>query len=239
MKAARHRRELVGQAVDQIRRIPWSNPAMSPMENDDPFTRLWGAFEFLQKGMGYDTSSIRVPSYIFALVLRRSPSGQVHRIPSITSHPGCSSPGRHTGRLWRDVRAPSERRSISRALRLMTPTSPSEGSSPESISTDSVLGHTAWRDRLLHGLIHHISDVSSDHACGSTWDRLLERFAEQSGLRGGEYFTPLSVTKLMAERRRRSRHASVRPGVRLRIVAGGLRARRERPTKGAAPRTGD
>jgi type I restriction enzyme M protein len=68
------------------------------------------------------------------------------------------------------------------------------------------LGDTKNRDSLLHRLIQHFSAVNlrNDHLSepdllGRAYEYLIEKFADDAGKKGGEFYTPNMVVKLMVD----------------------------------------
>lgn len=71
---------------------------------------------------------------------------------------------------------------------------------------DHKLGDTKNRDSVLHRLIQHFSKVNlrNDHLSepdllGRAYEYLIEKFADDAGKKGGEFYTPNMVVKLMVE----------------------------------------
>ncbi len=116
---------------------------------------------------------------------------------------------------------------------------------------ENKLGHAKERDELLARLVIHFSKVSLRSAdlaepdvLGSAYEYLIERFADDTGKKGGEFYTPRKVVQLIVELlqpegdrpdlrpdRRLGRHAH-----RVRQVR---RAPRRRPAQAHAPRPGE
>jgi type I restriction enzyme M protein len=68
------------------------------------------------------------------------------------------------------------------------------------------LGDSKNRDSVLHRLIQHFSAVNlrNDHLSepdllGRAYEYLIEKFADDAGKKGGEFYTPNMVVKLMVE----------------------------------------
>lgn len=68
------------------------------------------------------------------------------------------------------------------------------------------LGDSKNRDSVLHRLIQHFSVVNlrNDHLSepdllGRSYEYLIEKFADDAGKKGGEFYTPNMVVKLMVE----------------------------------------
>ena len=68
------------------------------------------------------------------------------------------------------------------------------------------LGDSRNRDTILARLVQHFSDVSLRNDCleepdmlGRAYEYLIEQFADDAGKKGGEFYTPRMVVKLMVE----------------------------------------
>jgi type I restriction enzyme M protein len=68
------------------------------------------------------------------------------------------------------------------------------------------LGDTRQRDSLLSRLVQHFSKIvlrndnlSEPDLLGRAYEYLIERFADDAGKKGGEFYTPHQVVKLMVE----------------------------------------
>lgn len=68
------------------------------------------------------------------------------------------------------------------------------------------LGETKSRDNLLSRLIQHFSkislgnhDLSEPDMLGRAYEYLIERFADDAGKKGGEFYTPSKVVELIVE----------------------------------------
>ncbi len=68
------------------------------------------------------------------------------------------------------------------------------------------LGDTRQRDSILSRLVQHFSKIvlrndnlSEPDLLGRAYEYLIERFADDAGKKGGEFYTPHQVVKLMAE----------------------------------------
>lgn len=71
---------------------------------------------------------------------------------------------------------------------------------------ENKLGHAKERDELLERLVHHFSKVSLGNAdlaepdmLGRAYEYLIERFADDAGKKGGEFYTPRKVVQLIVE----------------------------------------
>lgn len=71
---------------------------------------------------------------------------------------------------------------------------------------ENKLGHAKERDELLARLVHHFSKVSLRNAdlaepdmLGRAYEYLIERFADDAGKKGGEFYTPRKVVQLIVE----------------------------------------
>lgn len=71
---------------------------------------------------------------------------------------------------------------------------------------ENKLGHAKERDDLLARLVHHFSKVSLRNAdlaepdmLGRAYEYLIERFADDAGKKGGEFYTPRKVVQLIVE----------------------------------------
>ena len=71
---------------------------------------------------------------------------------------------------------------------------------------ENKLGHAKERDELLSRLVVHFSKVSLRNAdlaepdmLGRAYEYLIERFADDAGKKGGEFYTPRCVVKLLVE----------------------------------------
>jgi type I restriction enzyme M protein len=68
------------------------------------------------------------------------------------------------------------------------------------------LGDSKNRDSLLHRLVQHFSAVnlrndnlSEPDLLGRAYEYLIEKFADDAGKKGGEFYTPNMVVKLIVE----------------------------------------
>ena len=68
------------------------------------------------------------------------------------------------------------------------------------------LGDSKQRDAILHQLINHFSqirlrnaDLSEPDLLGRAYEFLIERFADDAGKKGGEFYTPHRVVELMVK----------------------------------------
>jgi type I restriction enzyme M protein len=71
---------------------------------------------------------------------------------------------------------------------------------------ENKLGHAKERDELLSRLVLHFSKVSLRNAdlaepdmLGRAYEYLIERFADDAGKKGGEFYTPRKVVQLIVE----------------------------------------
>ncbi len=71
---------------------------------------------------------------------------------------------------------------------------------------ENKLGHAKERDELLARLVHHFSKVSLRNAdlsepdmLGRAYEYLIEKFADDAGKKGGEFYTPRKVVQLIVE----------------------------------------
>lgn len=71
---------------------------------------------------------------------------------------------------------------------------------------DSKLGTPANRNRIIRKLVVHFSDLSlrDDHlenpnVLGDAYEYLIKQFADDAGKKGGEFYTPRSVVRLLVE----------------------------------------
>jgi type I restriction enzyme M protein len=71
---------------------------------------------------------------------------------------------------------------------------------------ENKLGHAKERDELLARLVHHFSKISLRNAdlaepdmLGRAYEYLIERFADDAGKKGGEFYTPRKVVQLIVE----------------------------------------
>lgn len=71
---------------------------------------------------------------------------------------------------------------------------------------ENKLGHAKERDELLARLVHHFSkvslrnvDLAEPDMLGRAYEYLIERFADDAGKKGGEFYTPRKVVQLIVE----------------------------------------
>jgi type I restriction enzyme M protein len=71
---------------------------------------------------------------------------------------------------------------------------------------ENKLGHAKERDELLARLVQHFSklrlrndDLSEPDMLGRAYEYLIERFADDAGKKGGEFYTPRKVVQLIVE----------------------------------------
>ncbi|HEY7065935.1 MAG TPA: class I SAM-dependent DNA methyltransferase [Chloroflexota bacterium] len=71
---------------------------------------------------------------------------------------------------------------------------------------DTKLGTPANRDRIIQKLLVHFSDLDlrddnldDANVLGDAYEYLIEQFADDAGKKGGEFYTPRSVVRLMVE----------------------------------------
>ena len=71
---------------------------------------------------------------------------------------------------------------------------------------ENKLGHAKERDELLARLVHHFSKISlrNDNLAepdmlGRAYEYLIEKFADDAGKKGGEFYTPRKVVQLIVE----------------------------------------
>lgn len=107
------------------------------------------------------------------------------------------------GNLWGDVRARTE--NIGTALQ--TAFREIEKANPETLY--GIFGNANWTnkdklpDRKLADLIEHFSTKTLSNAnvapdvFGNAYEYLIQRFADQSNKKAGEYYTPRSVVRLL------------------------------------------
>ena len=94
------------------------------------------------------------------------------------------------------------------------------------------LGDGKQRDSILHRLIGHFSELSLRNAdlsepdmLGRAYEYLIEKFADDAGKKGGEFYTPQRVVELItAAARSGRRHANLRSNVRIRRHAHSVRS---------------
>lgn len=71
---------------------------------------------------------------------------------------------------------------------------------------DSKLGSPANRDRIIRSLIVHFSDLNlrddnleRANVLGDAYEYMIKQFADDAGKKGGEFYTPRSVVRLLVE----------------------------------------
>jgi len=71
---------------------------------------------------------------------------------------------------------------------------------------DSKLGSPATRDRIIRSLLVHFGDLNlrddnleDTNVLGDAYEYLIGKFADDAGKKGGEFYTPRSVVKLLVE----------------------------------------
>lgn len=71
---------------------------------------------------------------------------------------------------------------------------------------DLKLGSPATRERIIRSLLTHFSDLNlrndnleRENILGDAYEYLIKRFADDSGKKGGEFYTPRSVVRLLVE----------------------------------------
>lgn len=71
---------------------------------------------------------------------------------------------------------------------------------------DTKLGSPANRDRIIRTLVLHFSDLDlrdvsleQTNVLGDAYEYLIEKFADDAGKKGGEFYTPRSVVRLLVQ----------------------------------------
>ena len=90
-------------------------------------------------------------------------------------------------------------------MRNRTPGS-KESSPASTTTTNGKLGDARNRDTVLARLVQHFSQVSlrndrmaEPDLLGRAYEYLIEQFADDAGKKGGEFYTPRMVVKLIVE----------------------------------------
>lgn len=181
------------------------------------FSHIWGAADILRGSI--DSSDYK--SFIFAMMFLKRISDvfeeEAKRILEETEDPKIAydDPDEHTFFVpkrarWAELRKVSKQ--LGDALNKACTALEDQNATLEGVlagidfNDEHKLGDTKNRDTVLSKLILHFSEISlrntdlpEPDALGRVYEYLIEKFADDAGKKGGEFYTPHSVVQLIVQ----------------------------------------